>query len=251
MQVIISRLEKGAREARGTAVIVDVYRAFSCTALLFSLGVESVILMGSPEEALAYKKKDPQVLLAGEVGGLPIAGFDLPNSPSFVLSREPGYFKGRRVVQRTSAGVQGALLALERAQRVFLASYLNARATARAIEALSPKRAHIVAMGRNMLDPSPEDEWCARYLKHLLGAGPYSHLVALREILWSPETQKFLRGDKAHYPPEDPLICLQMDLLDLLLVARKEKGLVVVRSQDCSPSKGLGQIFGEKAAGCP
>ncbi len=229
MKVVTSSLEKGARAARGTAVIVDVYRAFSCTALFFSLGVDSVLLMGSPEGAFAYREKNPEALLAGEKEGLPIAGFDLPNSPSWILSQPPGYFKGRKVVQRTSSGVQGALLALEGAERVFLASYLNARATARTVKAMHPQMVHIVAMGRQMKEPSPEDEWCAKYLKHLLGAGGYSHLEALREILWSPETQKFLKGDKSHYPREDPLVCLQLDLLDLALAAEKEKEWVVVR----------------------
>lgn len=245
MQVITSSLEKGARAARGTAVIVDVYRAFSCTVLFLSLGVESVILMGSPEEAFAYRETNPQALLAGEKEGMPIAGFDLPNSPSWILSKPSGYFKGRKVVQRTSSGVQGALLALEGAERVFLASYLNARATARAVKAMNPKMVHIVAMGRQMKEPSPEDEWCAKYLKHLLGAGSYSHLEALRGILWSPETQKFLKGDKSHYPKEDPLVCLQLDLLDVALVAEKDKGLVVVRPQaPISPKESAGS-FGE------
>lgn len=237
MHVVISRLQKGAWEARGAAVIVDVYRAFSCTVLFFSLGAESVILMGSPEQAFAYRQKHPTTLLAGELDGIPIAGFDLPNSPSWILKQPSGYFKGRRVVQRTSSGVQGALLALERAERVFLASYLNARATAQAVRALSPETVHIVAMGRQMKEPSPEDEWCAWYLKHLLGEGEYNHLEALREILWSPETQKFLKGDKSYYPAEDPLLCLQLDLSGLALVAAKEKELVVVRPQNSSPPR--------------
>jgi 2-phosphosulfolactate phosphatase len=231
LRVVTSSLRQGAQAARGVAVIVDVYRAFSCTALLFSLGAEAVILMGSPEEAFAYRKQNPRALLVGEVRGRPIPGFDLPNSPSEILRMEEGFFLGRKIVQRTSSGVQGALLALDGSDVIFLGSYLNARATARAVQALGAELVHIVAMGREMLERTPEDEWCARYLACLLGSGTYDHLEALRQILRSPETGKFLEGGSPHYPAADPLICLQRDILDLALAARREGDLAVVRAQ--------------------
>lgn len=236
MRIVLSRLKEGAQAARGIAVVVDVYRAFSCAALLFSLGAEAVILMGSVEEALAYRQENPDALLVGEVEGMPIPGFDLPNSPSEILGAGPDFFNGRTVVQRTSSGVQGALLALDGADVIFLGSYLNARATAKAIQALAPPEVHIVAMGRQMVEPTAEDEWCARYMAHLLGAGPYDHLEALREILFSPETKKFLEGTHPHYPPQDPVVCLQRDMVGLALVARREGSLAVVRA-----SRGQGQ----------
>jgi len=231
-QVACSSLLEGVRKSGGVVVVVDVYRAFTCTSLLFSFGVKRSILVATPEEAVALKERDPCLLLIGEVDGKPIEGFDLGNSPSQILRLGPEHFLGRTVVQRTSAGVQGVLMAMERAEEVLLGSYTTAKATTQYISSKAPPVVSIVAMGKNMKEQTPEDEWCARYLAYLLGAGEYDHREALREILFAKQTQKFLRGDKPYYPPEDPVLCLQRDIFDFSLQARREGELVVVRKRD-------------------
>ena len=45
MKIHYDRLLAGAQGARGTAVIIDVFRAFSCTPLLFTLGMKKSILV--------------------------------------------------------------------------------------------------------------------------------------------------------------------------------------------------------------
>ena len=130
MEVIQDSFLAGAQAAKGLAVIIDVFRAFTCTPLLFSLGIEKSILVATPQEAFALKRDKNDALLLGEIGGVPIEGFDLGNSPSEIRRQDPSLFKGRTVVQRTSAGVQGALAALTTADEVLVAGYTNARATA-------------------------------------------------------------------------------------------------------------------------
>jgi 2-phosphosulfolactate phosphatase len=228
MQVIRFSLLEGAKAAQGVAVVVDVFRAFSCTPLLFSLGVRHAILVATPEEALNLKARDDGLILIGEVGGVPIEGFDLGNSPSQILRRGPEFFKDRAVVQRTSAGVQGALAALEAADEVLLGSFMIARATAGYLLVRFPQVVSIIAMGVQLKEKAPEDEWCAQYLAHLLDGTPYDHNQALREILFQETTQKFLRRDKAHFPPEDPLLCLQRDIYDFVLKVTRQGELVVV-----------------------
>lgn len=232
MKVTLSRLLEGARAARGTAVVVDVFRAFSCTPLLFSLGVTQSNLVATPAEALALKSLDRDLILIGEVGGVPVEGFDLGNSPSQILCRGPEFFAGRGVVQRTSAGVQGALAALDSADEVLLGSFMAARATAETLLARRPAEVTIIAMGVQLKEPAPEDEWCARYLAHLLSGTPYDHNQALREIIWQETTQKFLRRDKAHFPAEDPILCLQRDIYNFALRVTREGDRVVVRKTD-------------------
>lgn len=229
MRVTLASLLPGAQQARGTAVVVDVFRAFTCAPLMFSLGLKSSILVAQPEQALALKRQDPDLILIGEVRGVPIPGFDLSNSPSQILAQPPGFFAGRRAVQRTSAGVQGALAALEVADEVLLGSFGLARAVAEYILRQRPAQVSIVAMGMEMEKPAPEDEWCARYLASLLGTGDYDHHQAMREILASHSTQKFLRREKDYYPAEDPILCLQPNLYDFVLRAAREDGQVVVR----------------------
>lgn len=229
MQVTCTSLLAGAQGAQGIAVVVDVFRAFTCTPLMFSMGIKGSILVGTPEEALELKHQDPNLILVGEVKGAPIPGFDLGNSPSQILCQDPGFFSEKMVVQRTSAGVQGALAALTVADEVLLASYVVSAPTARYILNRSPERVSIVAMGVQLKKKAPEDEWCARHIAHLLGAADYDHNEALREILFHETTQKFLRADQAHFPAEDPILCLQPNIFDFCLRVDQEGDLVVVR----------------------
>jgi 2-phosphosulfolactate phosphatase len=227
-----SSLLEGVQKARGTIVVVDVFRAFTCAPLLFSLGVRSVSLVAAPEEALDMKAREPDLVLTGEVEGIPIEGFDLGNSPSQILRAGRDLLEGKRVVQRTSSGVQGVLAALDRGDEVLLGSYALAGATAEYIRARSPREVCIVAMGWSLKEEAPEDQWCARYLAHLLGAGTYDHNEALREILFHHSAQKFLRGESPHFPPEDPVLCLQRDVYDFALKAVREGDGVVVTQLD-------------------
>jgi 2-phosphosulfolactate phosphatase len=216
-------LAEGAADATGDAVIIDVFRAFTCEPLMVHLGAARIILEAEPERCLAYK---PDAILVGERNEVPLPGFDLTNSPSLILKTGRPLFAGRTVVHRTTSGVTGALAALERADRVHLASFINARAVVKAIRRHDPAVVSIVAMGIRSLAPAPEDEACGDYLEHLLTGRPFDPLAALATILAHETAQKFLRGDKDYLPKEDPALCLQMDLLDIPLAAVRRDGRV-------------------------
>jgi 2-phosphosulfolactate phosphatase len=232
MKIKFGSLLPGAQNAKGLAVIIDVFRAFTCAPLLFSLGIKQSILVGSPSDALELKQTDPSLILAGEVGGAPIDGFDFGNSPSQLLRADSAFFKGKTIVQRTSSGVQGALAALAVADEVLLGSYALAKSTAKYILSKNPGEVSLVAMGWNLKVTAPEDECCGRYIAHLLGDGQYDHVQALREIVYHETAQKFLRGDVSYFPAEDPLLCLQRDLYDFVLRAERENDLVIVKKVD-------------------
>lgn len=229
MQVTCESLLAGAKAARGIAIIIDVFRAFSCTPLLYSLGIEKSILVSTPEEGFALKKKHQDFILLGEVGGIPIEGFDFGNSPSEILKKGAVFFRGKTAVQRTSSGVQGVLAALDVADQVLLCSYSLAKVTAHYCLSRRPARVSLVAMGWDLRERAPEDEWCARYVSHLLGNGDYDHNEALREIIFHKTTQRFLRPEQPYFPPEDPVLCLQRDIYDFVLKAERNEDLVVVR----------------------
>lgn len=228
MKIIRSRLLSGAKQASGVAVIIDVFRAFSCTPLLFSLGIQSSIFVASPSQALKLKHQNPSLLLIGEIGGSPIEGFDFGNSPSQILNADPKEFTDRTVVQRTSSGVQGALAALKTAEEVLLGSYGLAKSTADYILTRRPRKVSLVAMGWDLKEIAPEDEGCARYIAHRLGSGTYNHLKSLREIVFHESTQKFLRGDTSYFPSEDPILCLQRDIYDFVLRVKQTSDFVRV-----------------------
>jgi len=230
LRVLRKSLLSGAREAEGIAVVIDVLRAFTSAAFMMHLGAKEIVLVADPEEVLRFKA-ERDALAVGEVGGKMVNGFDLGNSPSQILDAGRGLFAGRVVAQRTSAGVTGAVAAARRADQVLLGSYVTASATARYLLGQSPPPGTVtlVAMGYADQERTPDDEACASYLEHLLTGAPYNHAAALRRIIEHECTQKFLRGDQAHYPPVDPVYCLQRDLFDFAIVAQLEEGLLIAR----------------------
>lgn len=221
MEIARLSLAEGAKAARGVAVIIDVFRAFTCEPLLYACGAGRIVLEGDIGRCLARKDRAVESpILVGEHNGQPIDGFDLTNSPYLILRNGTKMFAGRTVVHRTTSGVTGALAALAHAERVFLASYLTAGATAAVIREQQPSVVSIVAMGLRSRWPAPEDERCGDYIASLLTGAPYDHLAAVAEIIGHETAQKFLRGDKAYLPKEDPVLCLQRDLFAFALEAR-------------------------------
>jgi 2-phosphosulfolactate phosphatase len=233
LRIIRKSLLAGAHEAKGIAVVIDVLRAFTSAAFMVHLGAQEIILVAEPEAVLELKRAEG-CLAVGEVDGRMVPGFDLGNSPSAILGVGPARFAGRVVAQRTSAGVIGAVAAAENSVQVILGSYVTAAAIAHHIRSQTQglDNVTLVAMGSGGEETSPDDELCADYLEHLLTGRPYDHAHALRAIITHECTQKFLRADQVHYPPEDPIYCLQRDLFDFVLVARLDNGQLVARRVD-------------------
>jgi 2-phosphosulfolactate phosphatase len=233
MKIVRESLIEGAQRAQGLAIIIDVFRAFTVTPIFFYLGARKVIFVLNPEEAFSLKTNHDDIVLAGEINEQLIPGFDLGNSPSELIRKPKGFLKEKIVVQRTTAGVTGVISALAQAGIVILGSYVMAKAISRYILAQNPlpEVVTIVAMGTRGVARAPEDEGCAAYLEHLLVGIPYDHLDTLKTVIFNETAQKFIRGDKAYLPREDPIICLQRDLFDFVLVAKKEQGLVTVTSK--------------------
>jgi 2-phosphosulfolactate phosphatase len=242
--VLRQSLLTGAHEAEGLTVVIDVLRAFTSAALMVYLGAEGIILLADADGVL-HLKWERGALAVGEVDGRQPAGFDLGNSPSQIMAAGRALFAGRMVAQRTTAGTRGALAAYGAGQarsgpeaqqhnHVILGSYVTASAIARYIQGLSPVPpvVSLVAMGDDGLEVTPDDEGCAAYIEHLLAGEPYDHATALGQIVGHECVQRFLRGDQAHFPPADPVYCLQRDLFDFVLLATLEDGYLVARRAD-------------------
>ncbi|MBW2049183.1 MAG: 2-phosphosulfolactate phosphatase [Deltaproteobacteria bacterium] len=226
MRILRKSCAKGAREARGLAVIIDVFRAFSCAPLFFHLGADRVIIEADPERAVWLKEKNPGFILVGEKNEVPIKGADLGNSPTHIIRKGASYFRNRTVVHRTTAGVTGAFAAFRGADEVLLGSFVTARAIAGYIGKQDPDLVTLVAMGDRGERPAPEDEACADYLEHLLTGKSYDPVRVFLEVVFQPTAQKFISGLKEYLPREDPLFCLQRDLFDfVLMVERGRDGL--------------------------
>jgi 2-phosphosulfolactate phosphatase len=243
MKVERRSLLAGAADASGIAIVIDVLRAFTCSALMFRYGIRDLALVRTPEEALAFRRADPDCLVAGEVKGRKVDGFDVGNSPTDIVAKGEALFSGRRVAARSSAGTQGVLAAAARAQQVILGSYLNAAATAAYIRDSARVDALVhgedvtvtlVAMGFEGVRPSIEDERCADYLEHLLIGTPYDHLQAVWDCMRDEEIAASLRGEHDYRPREDIILALQRDVLNFAMIGRLEGGHVRVTLRDIS-----------------
>lgn len=222
MEIRRLSLRAGAEAARGVAVIIDVFRAFTCAPLMLHLGARRLLLEADIAACLGWSGR---AVLVGERDEEPIAGFDLTNSPWQILCAGPATFAGRTVVHRTTSGVTGALIAARRCDEVLLASFATAGATARYLRARRPPVVSLVAMGIRSRAPAPEDEHCAARIAALLEGSAWDPVAALAEIVAHETARKFLRGDRPHLPREDAVLCLQHDLFDVALRLERREGM--------------------------
>lgn len=216
-----------ATAARGVVIVIDVIRAFSVAAYAFAGGARELWLVRTVQEAFALRERAPESLLAGEVGGRLIAGFDFDNSPARMAAAN---VRGRLIIQRTGAGTQGAVGA-GAATHLLLAALVNARATAAYARALAmrdrlpitllPTEAPIEEEGV----PAFEDEVCADYLEALLRERDDAAAVladGIARLRAGGRLSIFTRG-YPDFPPEDVPAVLATDRFDFAMRGLREQ----------------------------
>ena len=162
------------RDLRDAACVVfDVLRATSAFVTALRNGANAVIPAAEISEALATRKKQPAVLLAGERDGVKIRAaqtggtdFDLGNSPREFT---PEMVRGRTIVSTTTNGTR-ALRACAGAQTVLAGSFLNLGATAEFIKKIQPARVLLLCAGTRE-NRADEDVLAAGALCELLAVG--------------------------------------------------------------------------------
>jgi 2-phosphosulfolactate phosphatase len=225
MEVVVESLLEGATRATGTVAIIDVFRAFTSAAVALANGATRITMVGTVEEALSLRDRGIGQVCMGEVGGRAPAGFDFGNSP-FELSRVD--LHGKALIQRTSAGTQG-IVAAAQAERRYAAALVTARATTRAMMVGKPERITLVAMGKETVARTDEDELCALHLRNLL-EGRTGDAQAVRQlILAGGEAPRFAEAMRPHLHPGDLEIALDVDRYDFAIRVEMEDGRPVAR----------------------
>jgi 2-phosphosulfolactate phosphatase len=207
MQVRRLSLIEGARAATGTAVIIDVFRAFTTAAYVFANGAETILPVGGVDEALALRRSHPDWRVMGEVHGHKVPGYDYGNSPDEVSQVD---FKGRTVIQRTSSGVQG-ILAASGADDILLGSFVIAEATVNYIKRRNPKVVSIVAMGWEGDYKVIEDELCAEYLEARINGEKPDFPDMVRRIRADPQGAKFFDKTQPSFREGDFHAAMSLD----------------------------------------
>lgn len=214
MKIDILEMIEGARAARGLAVVIDVYRAFSLEAYLFAAGAKEVLAVGKEETARALKEKNQDYILIGERGGKILPGFDYGNSPSQTKNVN---MEGKTVIHTTSAGTQG-LVGASGADWIITGSLANAKAVAKYIKKNSFDQVSLVAMGVAGKKSAPEDVLCARYIRSLLEDDPLNMKEEIKVLSMEAESRKFFNPDTQDvFPKEDYFMCVDYDKFDFVL----------------------------------
>ena len=230
MEIRLGSLVEGARQAEGTAIIVDVFRAFTTAAIAFDRGATEIVLVAEVDEALKLRRRGIGDLSMGEVDGKRPDGFDYGNSPYEVSQAEVG---GKTIVQSTRAGTVGVAAAAG-AETVYLGSFVAAAATAEAVRLSSPSVVSIIAMGDRGMHRSDEDEQCALYLRNLL-EGRQPDPAAVRSLVMDGgQTQKFFDDSQPQYYPQDVELALQINRFPFAMRVSRESGLLVARKEEPS-----------------
>lgn len=218
MNIKILQLVEGAKQAKGLTVVIDVFRAFSMEAYLFSKGVEKIIPIGDVDLAYKLKADNPEMLLAGERGGKILPGFDMGNSPAEILGMD---FTGKTVVHTTSAGTQGIANSFS-ADEIIGGSLLTARAIAKYIKDKNPEEVSLVCMGYAGIDETEEDTLCAEYIKSILDENPFDMEAGI-ELLKKTSGAKFFDPKQNDvFPEKDFELCTRVDCFDFVLRLSKD-----------------------------
>lgn len=225
MEIRLVSLLEGARSAHGTAIVIDVFRAFTSAAVAFDRGAEKIVLVAEIAEALDLRRQGVGELCMGEVDGRKPAAFDFGNSP-YELSQ--AVLAGKTLIQSTRAGTVGVTAATN-AEAIYLGSFVTASATVQAVRAGAPSAVTIVAMGAEGKRRSDEDEQCALYLRNRL-QGRQPDPEAVRALVCvGEEALKYDDPAQPQYHPQDRVLALQIDRYPFALRVTREAGLLVAR----------------------
>jgi len=218
----IERLDHvaGARAARGIAVVIDVFRAFSVAPHAFDRGAARVLPAGEVEEALELGRRFPEAVLAGERHARKLPGFDAGNSPTEIRALD---LRGKVLVHTTHAGTQG-LVNASGADEVLTGAFVNISAVCRYLLRHGPDRVSLVRMGHEARERCVEDDLYADCLQRML-LGQRAPLDEVRERLrQAPAALKFFDPACDWAPLEDFDYCTEVDRFDFVLRLRRAPG---------------------------
>jgi 2-phosphosulfolactate phosphatase len=221
MKIEILPLMKGAQQARGIAVVIDVFRAFSLECYLYHQGVKEVIPVASLELARELKLQHPEVLIVGERQGMIQDGFDYGNSPYYTGQDD---LTGKTIIHASSSGTRGLAAALaSSAEMVITGSYVNASAIAKFIRQANPEIISLIPMGWAGEYITREDLFCAEYISSLLRNEPDPHPDYMIEIYETDGRRFFDSDNQLSMPIADFFLCLQRNIFDFVLKADPDK----------------------------
>lgn len=214
MNIIHATGLEGAREARGTVVVIDVLRSFTVSAYAFAGGARECRLVTTVAEALALAADTPGAVVCAEEDALPVEGIPISNSPTQIEQTD---LNARVLIQRSTAGTQVAFAV--RGNDMFTASLVVARATVQACLLRRPEILTLVASADH-----PEDHACARYMEAVIRGEPADLEQLLQPLRASERYRRAQSGRWPGFPPSDLDLSLAVDRFDFAMPVTREAG---------------------------
>jgi 2-phosphosulfolactate phosphatase len=215
MKIEILEFIEGAKRARGVAVIIDVFRAFSTGCYAYDSGAARIIATGKIEQALLLKNKYLNSVLAGERDERKIDGFDFGNSPTEIIKAD---LTGKTVIHTTTAGTQG-LINAQKADIVLAAGFVNAVATAEYIKSFNPEFVSLVAMGYRATLSAEEDLLCAELIQSVLNEKEIMSDKRISDLKETSGRRFFNPANIDFSPPTDFFLCTIVNKFNFVLKA--------------------------------
>jgi 2-phosphosulfolactate phosphatase len=210
--------------ATGTVVVIDVLRAFTTAAYAFAAGARDIVLVSTVEEAFALREHTRGALIMGEVGGLPVPGFDFGNSPSALIGLD---LSGRRLIQRTSAGTQGVVHSTL-AETLLAASLVCAGATIRYIRQNAPAAVTFVITGAIHDLDGEEDAACADYMIACLQGKQPDIRPFIERVYNANNSLKFVDPARPELPIADLERATEVDRFGFAMPVKRHDGLLIM-----------------------
>ena len=217
MKVEILEFVKGARNAKGVAVIIDVFRAFSVACYAFDAGAVRIIATAEVSEAFLLKTRYKNSVLVGERDEQKIDGFDFGNSPTEIIKAD---LSGKTVIHTTTAGTQG-LINAKQADTILTGSFVNAGAIVKYIKSIDPGQVSLVAMGYRANVSAEEDLICAEMIAAALKNENFVPGDRIPDLQKGSGSRFFNSGNIGFSPPTDFFLCTMVNKFGFVLQATR------------------------------
>jgi 2-phosphosulfolactate phosphatase len=228
MHIEITDFVAGAQAARGVAVVIDVFRAFSVEAYAFARGAAGSWPVAEIEAARELKKAHPNAILLGERHAKPLPGFDCGNSPAELERLD---VTGRMLIHTTHSGTQGLANAVH-ADEVVTAALVNCAAVVRYLQTRQVRRVTLVRMGHEARERCEEDDACAELLAARLRGSELNTDNLVERLRRATSAQKFFDPACDWAPQRDFELCTQLDIFDFVLRLDRTAAPHVLRRVD-------------------
>jgi len=212
---------QNANTAKGLAVIIDVFRAFSTACFVINNGAKLIIPVDDIGLAYNLKKENPDYILMGERHDIVPEGFDFGNSPAEI---EKVDFCDKTVIHTTTAGTQGIARAVN-AKEIITGSFVNAQAVIDYIKSTKYQLVSLVCTDAST--PKNEDIMCAEYIKSHLKEKPLDFAEIKTHLINHPCASRFLNNTARATRKRDFDLCLTLDRFNFILKAETQKNNLI------------------------